>query len=411
MEICCLILSIYRVIATIYRVSAKLLTSLNRINAIDQMCKSCSRPQIARVSLASAQLLVQLPFPTVQTLQRLSVSLTRFCLSSNAMNDWAEFRHFVYLISILEKGGFRAAAEHLHTSQPNLTVHARHFQDHASVHLYRKSKGNRISPTDTGLAFIPLAKSIVEFRDEVIAAIVAIERGEIDTIRFASSPLADQEIFRLICSTHKALLPSCTVRPSHGDTVQLSEALLAGELDAALVTLPLKHPDLCVHELRHDPLVVCMRRDSQIAANAAIRVEDLQGNLTILYHPNRHPEAHMRLMELLTDAGVQVEEYSSASHPTEMQALVKEGYGVALIREGMPLDEELTTRRILGVDWTVDMAFAYHRQRYPKTVPILARKLKKLIQPLRHPLREESQASKKGLKAKRKDPVQLRLID
>jgi DNA-binding transcriptional LysR family regulator len=35
------------------------------------------------------------------------------------MYDWAEFRHFRYLLKILEKGEFRAAAEELYTSQPN----------------------------------------------------------------------------------------------------------------------------------------------------------------------------------------------------------------------------------------------------------------------------------------------------
>ena len=43
------------------------------------------------------------------------------------MYDWAEFRHFRYLLAILEKGGFRVAADELHTSQPNLTVQARQF--------------------------------------------------------------------------------------------------------------------------------------------------------------------------------------------------------------------------------------------------------------------------------------------
>jgi DNA-binding transcriptional LysR family regulator len=31
------------------------------------------------------------------------------------MYDWAEFRHFRYLLTILEKGGFRIAADELHT--------------------------------------------------------------------------------------------------------------------------------------------------------------------------------------------------------------------------------------------------------------------------------------------------------
>jgi hypothetical protein len=57
--------------------------------------------------------------------------------------------------------------------------------------------------------------------------------------------------------------------------------------------------------------------------------------------------------------------------------LVKEGHGLTLVREGAILDDELTTRPIAGVDWTVDTAVIYHKQRHPKTVPILLRKFKK----------------------------------
>jgi hypothetical protein len=53
---------------------------------------------------------------------------------------------------------------------------------------------------------------------------------------------------------------------------------------------------------------------------------------------------------MLNEAGVTIEEYSRASHPSEMQALVKEGHGLALIREETSLDEGLTTRPIAGVD-------------------------------------------------------------
>jgi DNA-binding transcriptional LysR family regulator len=106
------------------------------------------------------------------------------------MYDWAEFRHFRYLLKILEKRGFRPAAEELFTSQPNLTVQARQFQDNASVHLFRKTKSGQIIPTKAGMAFIVLARSLLEFRDEVIDAIVAIEREEINAIRLAERLLA-----------------------------------------------------------------------------------------------------------------------------------------------------------------------------------------------------------------------------
>jgi DNA-binding transcriptional LysR family regulator len=293
------------------------------------------------------------------------------------MYDRAEFRHFRYLVTILEKQGFRAAADALHTSQPNLTVQARQFQENASIRLLRKSKDGRIRPTETGVAFIALARSLLDMRDEVIEALIAIERGEIASIRFGCTPLVDPDLFRSFCSMHKAIVPSTIVQPTHGDAPQLAEEILAGSVDAAVITLPVTHPDLHVEELRRGRLVVCLRKDDPLASKAALRGHDLQDNLAILYHPQRHRDAHNRLLELLADAGVIVDRHSNASHPSEMQTLVKEGYGLALIREGTLLDQELTTRPIVGVDWTVDTAVIYHKQRRPKTVPILLRKLKK----------------------------------
>jgi len=296
------------------------------------------------------------------------------------MYDWAEFRHFWYLLKILEKGGFRAAAEELHTSQPNLTVQARRFQDHAAVRLFRKSNSGQIRPTETGIAFITLARLVLEIRDEVIDALIAIERGEVGVVRFGSTPLVDQSLFRNFCTLHKELLPRITVRPTHGDAAQLANEVLDGMVDAAIITLPLTHPDLHVEALRSDRIVVCLRKEHPLAVKAVLQVPDLQNNLKVVYHPQRHPDAHVRLLELLGAAGVTLEDYSCASHPSEMQTLVKEGHGLALVREGTLLEEGLITRRLVGVDWTVDTAVVYHKQHHPKTVPILVRRLKRSLQ-------------------------------
>ena|ERR1700744_565998 len=295
------------------------------------------------------------------------------------MYDWAEFRHFWYLLTVLEKRGFRLAAEHLHTSQPNLSVQARQFQEYASVTLFRKAKDGRIQPTEAGLAFISLARTVLETREDAIDALIAIDRGEPETLHLGCSSLADLEIFRLFRTMHKELVPSCTIRSSHGDTIQLVEDVLSGRLDAAIVTTPLKHCDLRVEDLRRDRLVVCLRRDHPLAERSAIHVSELHEKLVILYHPQRYPEAHARVLELAAQAGIAIEELSRASHPTEMQLLVREGNGVAFIREGMPLEEDLITRPILDADWTVGIAMIFHQQRHPKTIPILVRKLRKSL--------------------------------
>lgn len=293
------------------------------------------------------------------------------------MYDWAELRHFRYLLSILEKQGFRVAAEELRTSQPNLTVQARQFQDNASIRLFRRLRNGRIKPTDTGMAFIALARLLLETRDQVIDALVAIDRGEIGSVRLGSAPEVDQDLFRTLCALHREILPACSVRPTHGDTAHLAEEVARGSADAAIVTLPLEHPQLNIEEIQRDRLVVCLRRDNALANRVALTPSDLQKYLSVLHHPQRHPDAHKRLIEQLASVGVFVREYSHASHPTEMQTLVKEGHGFALTREGTILDEDLTTRPITGVDWTVSTAVIYHKQRHPKTIPVVIKQLKK----------------------------------
>jgi DNA-binding transcriptional LysR family regulator len=265
------------------------------------------------------------------------------------MYEWAEFRHFKYLLAILELQGFRAAAEQLHTAQPNLSIQAKQFQESASIRLYNKMKDGRIKPTETGIAFKFIAKTVLDAREEAIEALIAIERGDITTVRFGCSPLADQALFNDFCQMHKEFLPNCQIRQERSDTTQLIEDVVKGAIDAALVTLPLDNAALQVEEVKRDRLVACLRKDDPLSFKSSLLPKDLQSNLSVFYHPQRHPDAHLRLLELLEHVGVRIEDYSRASHPTEMQALVKDGCGIALVREGAALDSALTTRPVTGL--------------------------------------------------------------
>jgi len=217
----------------------------------------------------------------------------------------------------------------------------------------------------------------------------------------------------------KRLVPSAELRPTHGDVPQLIEEVQTGDVDIALVTLPLAHPDIHVEELRRDRLVVCIRKDSPLANKAALVVGDLKDHLRIFYHPQKHPDAHYRLLELLTSVGVNVREFSRASHPYEMQALVRAGFGVALVREGMALDDQLTTRPVSGIDWTIDTALIYRKQLHPKTIPILVRQFKKQFaggtqnndsEPASTEVRNGMKRPNASVPTNEEGPIQLRLL-
>jgi DNA-binding transcriptional LysR family regulator len=298
------------------------------------------------------------------------------------MYDWAEFRHFTYLLAVVEQKGFRAAADVLNTTQPNLSAQAKQFQANSGLRLYRRSKSGRIRLTATGIAFRQIARGLLDARGEAMAALLAVERGEVRTLRLACSTQADPNLLHTFCTLHKELLPDCPVLPAHGgDAAQLIEEVASGEVDAAIVTLPVSDPGLFVDVIRRDRLVVCLRIDSPLAAKSALQPSDLRELPLILYHPQRQPHAHANVLKLLAEIDIKVAEYSRASHPSELQLLVNQGFGFALIHEGTVLDPNLTTRPIAGVDWAVETAFIYKKQGHPKTIPVLIRHLKRRMTP------------------------------
>jgi len=134
------------------------------------------------------------------------------------MNNWAEFRHFRYLLAIVEHKGFRAAAEHLHTAEPNLSVQARQFQEAFAIQLFKKGKNGRIELTETGVAFKAIAQGVLDARDEALAALIAIERGQVRTLNLGCAPFVDPEVFRTACEIHKEVVPSCPIRPTHPES-------------------------------------------------------------------------------------------------------------------------------------------------------------------------------------------------
>lgn len=94
------------------------------------------------------------------------------------MYDWAEFRVLKFLLAVVEHRGFRAAAEHVNTAQPNLSARVKQFQEASGLRLYRTTKGNRIRLTETGIAFRPIVKALFEAQEEAMNALLAACRRD-----------------------------------------------------------------------------------------------------------------------------------------------------------------------------------------------------------------------------------------
>lgn len=78
---------------------------------------------------------------------------------------------------------------------------------------------------------------------------------------------------------------------------------------------------------------------------------------------------------MLEEQGIEPRVLSPTSNAEHVQWMVREHLCLALIPAREPLHEDLTTRPIAGVNWTVDSAIVYEREQQASTLPLLIHEL------------------------------------
>lgn len=292
--------------------------------------------------------------------------------------DHLEFKHFKYIVAIAEAGTFTAAAIRLPLAQSALSRQISDMEDALGVHIFDRSRGGT-TLTDAGESLLRFARDLLQTRVEIVNAIQAIQQASLHPFRIGFTPFVEQHVIGTVCRAYKEIFPRALVIPQNVDTEGLVERLKAQELDAALVTLPLAAEGFIVQPIMHESLVVCIRKDDPLASQVAISTGDLNGRLGIFSDPRHHPRAHERLLEMLAEYGIKTRISNPTFNADHVQWMVREHLCVALIREHESLHEELTTRPIRGVSWTVDSAIVYQAEGRHKTLPLLTHELQKRL--------------------------------
>lgn len=290
--------------------------------------------------------------------------------------DHLEFKHLKYIVSIADNGTFTAAAAKLPLAQSALSRSISEMEDALGVQVFDRSRDG-VSLTDAGESLLAFTKELLQTRIHVVKAVQAIQQTSLHPFKLGFSPFVEQNVLGEVCSAYRELFPKSVIEPESGDTDELVMSLRAGEIDAALVTLPLEPDGYKIQPIMHEPLVVCVRKDDPLAQEDTIDPEHLSGKLGIFSDPRHHPRAHERLLEMLSEQGIKPRICKPTFNQDQVQWMVREKLCVALVRQREPLHDDLTTRPIRGVKWTIDSAIVYEPDYKQIALPLLIRELEK----------------------------------
>lgn len=290
------------------------------------------------------------------------------------MSEHVEFRDLKYVAAVAEAGSFTRAAESLYVSQPSLSKQIKDLEAETGVQIFERQRDG-VFPTPVGQMIVDYARTTLSERNHVFRLARQISLGAVPPLRVGFSCFVNSRHLQTLRSLYEKHFPSCVLQLSGGDTVHVLHRMERGDLDCALLQLPVDGPKWVVERIASAPLVVCMRSDDAMADRAELSLQELSQRLAVFRDPDAHPLAHTRLTQLLTEAGVPVDVTCSAATPQDIQLLVCDGYGWALVDADMPSQSNLTRKPISGVAWVSETALVFATENRHPALSYLRRHL------------------------------------
>jgi DNA-binding transcriptional LysR family regulator len=194
-----------------------------------------------------------------------------------------ELRHLRYVVAVADELSFTRAARRLHLDQPSLSRQIRKIEHALGVALFARTT-RAVTVTTAGAEFVRSARQVLAETDRAVeAARRAAGGAHPTTVRLGYLvPLRDQLMTRLVRGA-EAAVPDLRLTLVQFDYATPDAGLGTGEVDLAIVNLPLSTPGLATEALLVEPRVVVVATDHPFAARRTLRLADLESERDLLW--------------------------------------------------------------------------------------------------------------------------------
>jgi DNA-binding transcriptional LysR family regulator len=164
---------------------------------------------------------------------------------------------------VVEHGGFTEAAARLGLTQPAVSMQIRNLEERFGVRLIERV-GKRALPTAAGRDLLPFVHRLRDEADAAVAHMTRHRAGDFGRVRIGTGATAC--IYRLpsVLTALRADHPGLEIIVVTGNTSEILDAVEAGTLDLALVTLPAARPSLFIEPVCVETLVVVDPRRGEV---------------------------------------------------------------------------------------------------------------------------------------------------
>lgn len=276
-----------------------------------------------------------------------------------------ELHQLRYFVAVAETGSFTRAAEREGVTQPTLSEQIMRLEgnDRGIGRRLFDRLGRKVVLTDAGQLLLTHAQSILAAVGEAERAVR--DSGEGGRLRIGAIPTIAPFLLPPAVIRFRKDHPAVQLQLKEDLTERLLADLLAGELDVALMALPVRDDRLHVEKLFAEPLVMALPVKHRLAGKTEVKLEDVVDEPFILLD-----DVHCfgdQVLSFCHRGGLEPHVVCRGEQIVTLLAMVATGQGVSVVPEMAavadsskacvyrPLGKPIPTRTLCAV---------WHKQRY-----------------------------------------------
>jgi len=268
---------------------------------------------------------------------------------------------------VVDLKSFSLAGRAVHLSQPTVSSHIKDLEDHLECRLIDRLAKEAL-PTKAGQLLYRYAKRLIALRDETESAMAAFKGKIKGSLSLGGSTIPGAFILPKIIGAFTARFPEVNISLTIGDTKQVVEAILSGELELGVVGAISKDSGIAQTHLVEDQMCLVVPADHRWADKRRITIKQLLPEPFIIRESGSGTLKSIQAS--FAEAGLSTTELKIVARIGSTEAIrqgIKNHMGVSIL-SAIAVAEDVATGRlktlsIEGLDLKRAFYLTHHRYR------------------------------------------------
>jgi DNA-binding transcriptional LysR family regulator len=263
-------------------------------------------------------------------------------------------------LEVARAASFSLAAENLHLTQPAVSKRISGLEEALGVSLFDRV-GRRITLTEAGRTLLPRAQQLLLELEDMRRAVANLTGPVTGVLKIGTSHHIGLHRLPPALRAFSTRYREVRLDLRFIDSEEAYEAVLSGELELGIVTLPPEPDDrLIAREIWDDPLAFVAGAEHPLAQQKKVALADLTKHAAIL--PSSSTFTRQIASGLFQEAGLELQVSMTTNYLETIRMMAAIGLGWSVLPASMA-GEELRILRVPGVKLRRSLGVVHHPRR------------------------------------------------